>query len=589
MRSGRRAGGLALAVVALGSVALSRPATAQPTKHLEPAHQFVLPAHKRAAAASALAAPATDVTGDGRADAVVRDPGPDAGALRVYPNNGSTTSNPWTGAFSLAGSQWAFANALLVADVTGDGRPDLVARDPSVGNGTLWVYPNNGATTGNPWTSRFSAGTGWNTVNALLLDDVTGDGQPDLVARDPSVDNGTLWVYPSNGSTTSNPWTRPRIWSGTGWNIATALMIGDVTGDGHPEMLLRDSTGALWIYPHNGATNSNPWTSRVPAGGGWNLADVLLLGDVTGDGHRDIVVRDSTGGLWIYPNSGATTGNPWTVPRYSAGSGWDAVDSMMLADLAGNGHPSLVGRALAAGDLWVYPNNGSTTASPWTRRFPAGSNWAFEDALLLGDVTGDGHPDVVVRDPAVDNGTLWVYPGDGSTTSNPWTRPRVAAGTGWNTVHTLMLGDVTGDGHPDMVVRDSVGNLWVYAHTGATSGNPWGTRTWAGSGWNTATNLTLGDVNHDGVADLIDQELDGTLWIYLSGSSAAPIQVAGDWTSTNLLVAGDVNGDGRADLVTRDTSGVLSIHPNNGSTAGNPWTTRVPGGADWGFASALAI
>jgi hypothetical protein len=573
-------------------VAHAAPATGGHTAR-PPAHRLVLPAvhaPRRAGTASngAVTPQPNSVTGQGRADAIVRDPGPDVGTLRIYPNNGSTTSNPWTTAFLAAGSGWGFANALLLADVTGDGRPDVIARDPSVDNGTLWIYPNNGSTTSNPWTTRFSAGTGWNTVGTLMIGDVTGDGHPDIIATDPAVDNGTLWIYPNNGSTTSNPWTLARIWAGTGWNTVNSLMIGDVTGDGHPDIVARDPSGALWVYPNNGSTTSDPWTSRFAAGTGWNLANTMMLGDVTGDGRPDIIARDATGTLWVYPHNGSTTSNPWTLPRYSAGTGWDLADQLLLGDLSGTGHPDVIARIGNGGNLWVYPNNGAVS-SPWISRFTAGTGWAFENTLLAGDVNHDGRPDLVARDPSVDNGTLWIYPNSGAATGNPWTLPRYSGGTGWNAVNTLMLGDITGDGYADIVARDTSGNLWVYPNSGTgTSGNAWtGARTWAGSGWNTAAWLRLADVNHDGVADLIDLEQDGTMWIYISGSAGPPIQVAGDWHNTTALALGDVYGTGRSDLVTRDSSGALWIYANNGSTTGDPWTSRTTAGADWSFASEI--
>src|SRR5436189_1350815 len=49
--------------------------------------------------------------------------------------------------------------------------------------------------------------------------DVTGDGWPDIVAREPGVNNGALWVYP-HSRTVSGPSTfQPRVLVGTGWNI----------------------------------------------------------------------------------------------------------------------------------------------------------------------------------------------------------------------------------------------------------------------------------------------------------------------------------------------------------------------------------
>jgi hypothetical protein len=565
--------------------------TAVPAFGAPAAHTVRPPAHR--VDFSALHPLATqhplDVTGDGRADLVTRTNPPDTGSLWVYLNNGSTP--PWQSRY-LAGNQWAFANTLLLGDVTGDGRLDVVARDPSVDNGTLWVYPNNGSTTGNPWTSRYAAGTGWDTVDTLLLGDMNGDGHADIVARDPNSDNGDLWIYPNDGAAAGTDPFTSRFGAGTGWDLATAMMLGDVNGDGHPDVVARDGSGALWIYPNDGATTTNPYVSRYAAGTGYNSANTMLLGDVTGDGHPDIVTRDDAGNIWIYPHSGVTTGNPWTAAPISAGGGWSFANAFLLGDINGDGKADLLAR-VAGGQLSLYPNNG--TANPWTSSISAGTGWDAFDQLLLGDVNGDHRADLLARDPNRDGGDLWIYPNSGATGVDPWTVPRIWVGDGWNLATAMALGDITGDGNTDILVRDSAGTLWVYPGTGATTGSPFTVpRTWAGTGWNTARTLALADVNGDGLADLIDQESDGTMWIYLTEPSGVtappPIQVTGDWSGANAIAVGDVDGTGHPDLVTRDSTGALWIYPNNGSTTGDPWTSAPRQAAgDWSAANALLL
>ncbi len=530
-----------------------------------------------------------DVTGDGRADLVTRTNPPDTGSLWVYPNSGTTP--PWNSRY-LAGNQWAFANTLLLGDVTGDGLPDVLARDPAVANGTLWIYPNNGSTTGNPWTTRYAAGTGWDTVDTLLLGDVTGDGRADVLARDSATDNGDLWIYPNDGSGGgSDPFTS-RFGAGTGWDLATAMMIGDVNADGHPDVVARDGSGALWIYPNDGATTVNPYLSRYAAGSGWNSANTMLLGDVTGDGHPDIVTRDDAGNALVYPHSGVTAGDPWTVGPVAAGSGWNFANALLLGDINGDGKADLLAR-VAGGALSLYSNNG--TATPWTTSISAGIGWDAMDQLLLGDVNGDHRADLLARDPSTAGGTLWIYPNSGVTGVDPWTVRRIWVGVGWNLATAMTLGDLTGDGNPDILVRDSAGTLWVYPSSGATTGSPFTVaRTWIGTGWNTAVSLTLADVNGDGLADLIDQENDGTMWIYptepAGTATPPPIQVTGNWARTNFVGVSDVDGDGRPDLVTRDALGNLWIYPNNGSTTGDPWTTAPHAeGGDWSAANVLLL
>ncbi|MFD6139489.1 hypothetical protein [Promicromonospora sp. NPDC060271] len=46
-----------------------------------------------------------------------------------------------------------------------------------------------------PYNAARQIGNGWNTINAIVGADVTGDGYADLVGRR---SDGTLWLYPDN-------------------------------------------------------------------------------------------------------------------------------------------------------------------------------------------------------------------------------------------------------------------------------------------------------------------------------------------------------------------------------------------------------
>ncbi|MFC9692486.1 FG-GAP repeat domain-containing protein [Kribbella sp. NPDC056951] len=256
-----------------------------------------------------------DVTGDGKADMVIRR----NGRLIVYPHNGQSASNPWTTSYDTNTTGWDIARVIFLADATGTGKADLVmVRNDQ----TLHVYPHNGLS-GNAagWNSPYSTGlTGWDIADWIGMGDLTGDGKPDLVSRRR---DGSMWTYPHNGkSGTAANWTGP-FSVGVNWNSTTALLVGDVTGDGRADLVARDGSGNLTV--HVTATGA-----QIAAGSGWGLANVMLLQDVTGDGRLDITVRDSSGAAGVYPHSGATTSNPWSSGRYAAGGGWQEATLMAL-------------------------------------------------------------------------------------------------------------------------------------------------------------------------------------------------------------------------------------------------------------------
>lgn len=255
---------------------------------------------------------------------------------------------------------------------------DVVARGT---DGRLWLFENNGTTTPYAWETRRIVGADWNYVDTMTLSDITLDGQPDVVAREPGLQNGTLWVHVNDPSMPSSPYQK-RVWCGHGWNIAVFIAAGDVTGDGRPDIINRDTEGRMFLYPHNGRTTETPFDLRQQIGSGWQGTTALLLGDVTLDGRLDVVARDTDGFLWIYPPPAAL--RAWDFRSdtpYEVGAGWDRYAELDLGDVNGDGRVDVLARD-GAGTLWIYLHNGAAIgANPYPTRTAAGTFWSAFTAL----------------------------------------------------------------------------------------------------------------------------------------------------------------------------------------------------------------
>lgn len=167
-----------------------------------------------------------DFSGDGREDVLAREKS--TGKLWMYPGSGTggfgtrklIGSSGWNGMGQITG----------FGDLSGDGRADLLASEKSTGK--LWMYP--GTSTGGLGARKLVGSSGWNGMDALVgAGDMNGDGRPDLVARQPST--GKLWLYPGRTGSFG-----PRVLIGTsGWNkMAAILGLGDVTeGDGRADLV----------------------------------------------------------------------------------------------------------------------------------------------------------------------------------------------------------------------------------------------------------------------------------------------------------------------------------------------------------------
>ena len=202
------------------------------------------------------------------------------------------------------------------ADITGDGRPDLIARWT---DGNLYLYQHTGNAAA-PYAGKIQIGTGWNGMTALAVADVSGDGKPDILGR---WTDGTLYLYQHSGSATTPYGAKVPI--GTGWNEVTAMVAADVTLDGRPDIVARFSDGKLYRYAHSGNTTT-PYTGRVEIGTGWNEATAIDVTDVTGDQRPDIVARFGDGKLYLYAHTGNAT-TPYGG-RVDIGIGWNVVTAL---------------------------------------------------------------------------------------------------------------------------------------------------------------------------------------------------------------------------------------------------------------------
>jgi VCBS repeat protein len=199
------------------------------------------------------------------------------------------------------------------------------------------------------------------------------------------------------------------------------------------------------------------------------------------------------------------------------------------------------------------------------------------------DISGDGYADLL----SIDNiGRLRYYPNNSH--SNPGHVPFVSniiVGSGWNGLRFVSAGDVNGDGLADLVGSDQSGSLRVYMNLIKTSPKtPFGRVAMIGSGWNSIVYFYLGDVTGDGYADIIAYRQDGSRWLYENRYKTDPlhrpfsssVRIGTASIFSFKASAGDVNGDGYADIV--DAPNLrATIFPNLTPAGGqhDPFATGV--------------
>src|SRR5688572_28285979 len=179
-----------------------------------------------------------DVTGDGRSDVV----GFGNAGVWIARSNGDGTFQPAQLAIANfghdAGGWRVDRHPRFVVDLTGDGRADIVG----FGDGGVWVARNNGDGTFAAPTLvladfGFTAG-GWRVDrHPRVLADVTGDGRPDIVG----FGDGGVWVARNNGDGTfaAAQLTLANFgFTAGGWRVERhPRFVVDLTGDGRADIV----------------------------------------------------------------------------------------------------------------------------------------------------------------------------------------------------------------------------------------------------------------------------------------------------------------------------------------------------------------
>jgi subtilisin-like proprotein convertase family protein len=220
-------------------------------------------------------------------------------------------------------------------------------------------------------------------------------------------------------------------------------------------------------------------------------------------------------------------------------------------DLDGDGDADAVA-TLANGNIWWCENPGP--AGPWPRRSVGSS--AGATTVLVGDINGDGHLDIVVGGGAL---TVFLNSGDSPPTFSPLPISTRAFD------RVALVGSVTGSGE-DIVAGSPTLPLVLFTNSGDL------TPSFASEEISTPVSaLTTGDFDGDGRVDFATGDAAQILW-WRDGGAASPrftSHLVYAW-GAGLLGAGDVNGDGAVDLVS-DAQGQTALHENNG---GSPLTWK---------------
>jgi hypothetical protein len=246
----------------------------------------------------------------------------------------------------------------------------------------------------------------------------------------------------------------------------------DVNSDRLTDLLVVNPSGRLNLYTGNGDGTVD---AAVQLGRGWGSKDLAAnVGDWNRDGRPDVLARDpGSGGLYLYPGTGATLGNGTMI-----GSSWRGIDLMLgVGDMDRDGDRDLVGRRASDQTLWLYRGDGVGGFQAGVTQLST-SMAAFDQITAVGDLDDGGDPDLVVR--AAGTGLLYRMGGNGVGGFGN----AVQIGHGWGGFDLVVgVGDMDRSQGPDLLARTPGGQLHLFHGTregGFSHSTPVG-RGWAGT------------------------------------------------------------------------------------------------------------
>jgi FG-GAP-like repeat/Bacterial Ig-like domain (group 3) len=390
-----------------------------------------------------------------------------------------TASTQFLGAHSYD-TGGVFGVGLVVADVNGDGKPDLVVANRSSGGGpdSIAVLLGNGDGTFQP-AQNIPLGQQFSSPTGLAVADLNGDGKLDIVATD-SYTYGLVGVFFGNGDGTFQP---PQIYS-TGGGYPSQVVIRDINADGKADLLVGQNSapgfgadGTVAVLLGNGDGTFQPaqnYDAGGVASGPDGLGSIsLAVVDVNGDGKLDVLTgipgatsQGSVGEVGVLLGNGdGTFQSPQTYP-----SGGYGVTSIAAADVNVDGKQDAVvsnacepdSETCSQGSISILIGNGDGT---FQAANVSDSPGYWPCCVTIGDVTRDGKPDIVsaVRqyNGLIGAALLWGSNGDGT-----FQLLHIYSSDG-DLATATALADVNGDGKLDLLVLNYSMNFLKSADSNA--------------------------------------------------------------------------------------------------------------------------
>lgn len=385
-------------------------------------------------------------------------------------------------------------------------------------------------------TMVYQAGSG---TQGLATADFNGDGRLDLATAN-SIGNSISVLLQAGAAGT---FAAQATYS-TGGDFCVRLAVGDLNGDGRPDLVTVNQTSNTLSVLLNSATTPGTFAAAVTYATGGMLPRGVAIADVNADGRPDVVVGSRSGsGIGVLLNSATTPGTLRAAVAYAPNT---SVDDVAIGDLNGDGRPDIAAASYGSSTVVVLLNSAATPGTFGAASTYGTGGTAAPDILgdlAIGDLNNDGRLDLAASNGS--NATVGVLLNSATAPGTFPTATTYATGSS-DKVQGVAIGDLTGDGRADLVVASS-GNgtsnntASILVNSSTVIGTFPAAPTMVSTGGTGPVNVEVRDLNADNVPDIaVTNFYDSNVGILLNTTVPVPVLssaagASGSSTSTTPL------------------------------------------------------
>jgi len=363
-----------------------------------------------------------------------------------------------------------------LADFDGDGKPDLAVANYTPSTSTVSVFRNTatfGAITAGSFATKIDLAAGERPAG-VAVGDLDGDTKLDLVVVNQT--SNTISVFRNSSNSTGNITFSSKVDFATTSNPAT-VAISDLDADGKPEVIVANNGGiSVSVFKNTsvlGSITTGSFATKQDFTTGPNPLHINV-GDLDGDGKPDLVTANGDNTVCILRNTSVqgiiNSSSFATKVNFPTGNG---SINVAIGDIDGDGKQDLALTNLHAATLSVLRNTsspGTITASSFAAKvdFSTGTR---PIGVSMGDLDGDGKLDIAVACEGTN--TVSVYKSkvtSGVLDVNSFAAKVDYSKTGLS--YEVTIGDIDGDGKPELVVGNGVNSVSVLHNRSSTTTTP---------------------------------------------------------------------------------------------------------------------